>query len=67
MMPMPCIKYIKIRHMEIKRIRIVEKDGRFFFERKVRKEWIPVLAENGEPLTALTRDLAERMLNEYDF
>lgn len=53
--------------VEMNRIRIVEQDGVFRFERKIRKEWILVLAENGKPLTALTRELAERMLNEYDF
>ena len=53
--------------IEMNRIRIVEQDGVFHFERKVRTEWIPVLAENGEPLTALTRDMAEKMLAEYKF
>ena len=49
---------------EITRIRIVPHGEYFRFERKVRKEWIPVLAENGEPLTATSRDAAVYKLKE---
>ena len=53
--------------IEMDRVRIVEQGGVFHFERKVRKEWVPVLSENGEPLTALTRNMAEMILAEYKF
>lgn len=46
------------------RIRIVPFGEYFRFERKVRKEWIPVLAENGKPLTAISREVAEMELKE---
>lgn len=49
---------------EMTRIRIVPYGEYFRFERKVRKEWIPVLDENGEPLTATSREVAVYKLKE---
>jgi len=49
---------------EMIRIRIVPYGEYFRFERKVRNEWVLELAENGEPLTATSREVAERKLKE---
>lgn len=50
--------------IEMTRIRIVPDGSYFHLERLVRKEWIPVLAENSKPLTFTSRELAERYLDE---
>lgn len=50
-------------NVEMNRVRIVEDGNVFHFERKVRKEWIPIYVE-GKPLTALSREVAEQMLKQ---
>ena len=50
--------------IEMTRIRIVPYGEYFRFERKVRKEWVLILAENGKPLTATSREVAVYKLKE---
>lgn len=50
--------------VEMERIRIVPDGEWFHFERKVRHEWLPIRAENGEIIKATSRDAAEWMLGE---
>lgn len=68
-MPQPFAPIIKVTQkqvimIEMTRIRIVPDGSYFHLERLVRKEWIPVLAENSKPLTFTSRELAERYLDE---
>lgn len=46
-----------------KNVRVVEAGNVFHFERRIRGEWVTILV-GGEPLTALSREVAEEFLSQ---
>lgn len=48
------------------RVRVVDNnDGTFSIERLVRKDWLPVTDETGNPVKVMDRDEAVSLLEKY--
>ena len=51
--------------VEMIRLRIFSEDGRYYIRRQVRRDWFPVLDNEGREVSSDTYEEAVELLNKY--